>query len=181
MMATANADEDSLGPLTKIKVKLNGRTMEALIDTGENVSVMRFDVIMPNEYDNIILPEEDNTTVGVNCETIAFKGRLKCQLSYKGVTIDASINIAKEINFPVLIGTDLLPKLIPQGILDLSTMRLVHRSGVPYEIPFDVRAKQEIIIPRRSNVYVCVDSPIKVHGEVMYELYENFEKGKPRA
>jgi len=172
---TVNTLTEKQGPLTKIDVKINGRKVKALIDTGANISVIRYDVILPTEYKDVILQDNDNRAVGVNGETINFKGKLQCEISYMSTRINTEIHIAREINVPVLIGTDLLPSLIPQGVLDLSTMKLMHKSGVPYET-IDVRAKEEIVIPRRSTVYLCVESPVKGQGEVIYEPYEHFDK-----
>ena len=166
------ACNNEAGPRLMVDLKINGRWCTALVDTGANTSVIRTNLLTKQEHKQ--MAAETIKTMAANGGEVAIRGRIEVDIEFNGKTARHWIGTMDKLHFEGIIGTDLIPKLMAEGVIDLATMRLRHKTDMEGERNLEVYCAEQIVIPGRSQVMFLARADTPWEGEALFEPYENF-------
>ena len=168
-----NRDIRSRGGTPFIYANINGYTIQALIDTGAEVTVLdqRF---MP-EKQKCQMVKDDTKVTSCNNEPIKIHGVLHCQYDIGGQSLKHPTKIVSDLGYDAIFGIDLLSRLNSVTI-DLQSGCLLI-DGEPINEEVDIRIAEPVAITPQSERLVYGSARIMgKEKEFMFEPSKDLEE-----
>ena len=149
-----NRDIRSRGGTPFIYANINGYTIQALIDTGAEVTVL--DQRFVPEKQKCQMAKDDTKVTSCNNEPIKIHGVLHCQYDIGGQSLKHPTKIVSDLGYDGIFGIDLLSRL-NNVTMDLQSGCLLI-DGEPINEEVDIRISEPVAITPQSEklVYASV-------------------------
>ena len=162
--------EDVCGIRPYIAIKVNGRKLEALVDTGAAATLVHARLFTTEQLKEV---ESSKTTIrSVTGSEVHVKGLILCEFLIMGRKIKHEVHVIEKYRYDCVLGMDLLPKLKGVKIdLETSTLEYDPEKGVRWR---DVAIAEETVLPPRSESIIRGQVNEFHLGEVLFEPNETF-------